>query len=90
MSQTRRSGPRHRGRPDITFTQAQGNQTVADLPTAPALLLPRTGRRTMDAAVVTRCPWCAGTHLHRGLDLNGAVRDSGCVPAQAYQLAVAA
>jgi hypothetical protein len=58
------------------------------LPVARALLLPRTGRRRMDVAVVLRCVFCRRAHLHRGNDLDGAVRESGCRPARDYLLAV--
>jgi hypothetical protein len=87
MTQTDESGPRHRGRPH-NHTEAQGNGRQLDLPTAGALLLPAAGRRSLDAVVVPRCPWCSDSHLHRGLHLDGAVRESGCVPAREYLLAV--
>ncbi|MEU8608769.1 hypothetical protein AB0C29_12295 [Actinoplanes sp. NPDC048791] len=69
-------------------TTQQRNPEQPALPTVRALLFPATGRRTLDTAVVTRCPWCCRTHLHRGADLNGAVRESGCRPARDYVLAV--
>jgi hypothetical protein len=68
-------------------TQQRNPQPPA-LPTARALLLPAAGRRGQDAAVVTLCPWCRRTHLHRGHQLDGAVRESGCRPARDYVLAV--
>ncbi len=89
MPPTRRSGPRHRGRPD-TNTRGQGNADASVLPTVRALILPATGRRRMDAAVVLRCEFCRRSHLHRGYRLNGAVRESGCWPKREYVLAVAA
>lgn len=88
MPQTERSGPHHRGRPGTTFTEAQGNPIPASVPTAVAMLVPATGRRQFDVAVVTRCPWCLAGHVHRGNHLDGAVRESGCRPAREYQLAV--
>jgi hypothetical protein len=66
----------------------QADETTASLPAARALLLPATGRRHWDVAIVLRCPWCHRSHLHRGGRLNGAVRASGCNPAREYQLAV--
>lgn len=87
MPQTRRSGPRPGSRPDTTI-EPQGNRRAASLPTARALLLPRAGRRGMDAAVVMRCPLCRRSHLHRGYRLDGAVRKSGCRSSREYILVV--
>jgi hypothetical protein len=87
MTQIRRSGPAQ-GRPDTTYNLPQGSPASTPLPTAEALLLPRTGRRTMDAAVVLRCVYCKRSHLHRGYKLNGAVRPAGCHRALEYVLLV--
>lgn len=89
MLQTDESGPHHRGRPaTTTYQQGQSNAAAAEVPTARALLFPATGRRIFDAAVVTCCPWCRRSHLHRGAHLNGAVRESGCQPSREYLLVV--
>jgi hypothetical protein len=85
---TRRSGPRPGSRLDTTMTYRQGNPDALELPTARARLYPATGRRTLDAAVVPRCPWCRRTHFHRGARLDGAVRESSCSPRREYVLAV--
>lgn len=90
MSQTQQSRPAGNGTArQLNTTYLQGNANPRALPTARAMVFPATGRRTMDAAVVTRCPHCGrGGHLHRGVRLNGAVRESGCNPAREYVLAV--
>lgn len=88
MPWTDESGPRHRGRPDTTKPQPQRNAHAQLLPMARALLLPRSGRRSLDAAVVLKCCYCRRSHLHRGFDLNGAVRESGCSPRREYVLVV--
>jgi hypothetical protein len=75
-----------------TYTRGQSNPTASALPIARVHVLPPGGRRTMEAAVVSSCPWCGdrGRHLHRGFGLNGAVRRSGCAPHREYVLAVVA
>lgn len=100
MTETEKSGPHHKGRP-TTFTGPQdasadgATQVVTGVTVgvtvrvAQALLVPAAGRRQFDVAVVTRCPWCLCGHVHRGADLHGAVRESGCRPGREYQLAVA-
>lgn len=44
---------------------------------ARAVGLPPCGARGYWAWVVGRCPYCAGSHLHRG-GHNGGVRRAGC------------
>lgn len=60
------------------------------VPVAAAQLYPATGRRHLNVAVVTRCPHCLRSHLHRGRDLDGAPKVSGCNPGRPYILAVVA
>jgi hypothetical protein len=88
----RKGGSRHRNRPAIrTITQTNSNASGQVLPMARALLFRACGRRTLDVVVVTRCPHCGrGGHLHRGTNLDGAVRQSGCSPRREYLLAVVA
>jgi hypothetical protein len=49
-------------------------------------LIPPAGRRALAVAVV-RCGLCGGRHLHRGRQLDGAVRTAGCCR-ERYILAV--
>jgi hypothetical protein len=69
VPQTRRSGPRHRGRPDNTTT-AENTADEPRLPRARALAgLPCRGRRLVLVMVLT-CPVCSGSHSHRASDVS--------------------
>lgn len=48
-----------------------------DAPVARAVGLVPSGGRTLWAWVVGRCPFCAGSHMHRG-GSRGGLRRAGC------------
>jgi hypothetical protein len=51
------------------------------------LVLPPAGKRRFAVGVVAHCPFCGRPHLHRGHQLDGAVRAAGC-SGREYVLAV--
>lgn len=60
-----------------TANQPEPHRTTRPVPVARAVGLAPSAGRTHWAWVVARCPYCGGSHLHRG-GPQGGLRRAGC------------